>query len=99
ARANGCVLIRGESGTGKELVARALHKASPRAERPMLAVNCAAIPSELIDSQLFGHKAGSFTGADQDHAGFFAQADLGTLFLDEIGELSLPAQSKLLRIL
>ena len=88
-RTSGCVLIRGESGTGKELIARALHRASPRADRPMLAVNCAAIPAELIDSQLFGHKAGSFTGADRDHIGVFQQADLGTLFLDEIGEMTL----------
>lgn len=99
AAAPGCVLIRGESGSGKELVARAIHKLSTRAMRPMLSVNCAAIPADLIESQLFGHKAGSFTGADRDHAGFFQQADLGTLFLDEIGELTAGGQSKLLRIL
>lgn len=99
APASGCVLVRGESGTGKELVARALHHASPRSGRPLVAVNCAAIPPDLMDSQLFGHKAGSFTGADRDHDGFFKQADQGTLFLDEVGELTLAGQSKLLRIL
>jgi two-component system, NtrC family, response regulator HydG len=99
AKASGCVLIRGESGVGKELVARALHRNSPRDERPMLTVNCAAIPRELMESQLFGHKKGAFTGADRDHIGWFQQADLGTLFLDEIGELTLDGQAKLLRIL
>ncbi len=99
ARATGCILIRGESGSGKELVARAIHRASPRANRPMLSVNCAAIPSELMESQLFGHVRGAFTGADKDHIGWFQQANNGTLFLDEIGEMTLDGQAKLLRIL
>jgi Nif-specific regulatory protein len=99
ARATGCVLIRGESGAGKELVARAVHRASGRSDRPMLSVNCAAIPRDLMESQLFGHKKGSFTGADSDHAGLFAQAHTGTLFLDEVGEMTLDGQAKLLRIL
>lgn len=99
AQATGCVLVRGESGSGKELVARALHKASPRADRPLLSVNCAAIPKDLMESQLFGHKKGAFTGAERDHVGWFQQADSGTLFLDEVGEMTLDGQAKLLRIL
>jgi Nif-specific regulatory protein len=99
ARAPGCVLVRGESGSGKELVARAIHRASQRADRPMLAVNCAAMPRDLMESQLFGHKKGAFTGADSDHTGLFEQAHTGTLFLDEVGEMTLDGQAKLLRIL
>ncbi len=93
------VLITGDNGTGKELVARALHEASPRRDQPFIEVNCAAIPSELIESELFGHMKGSFTGAFADRAGKFEQADGGTLFLDEVGDMSLSAQSKLLRVL
>jgi len=99
AQATGCVLIRGESGAGKELVARAVHREGSRADRPMLCVNCAAIPRELMESQLFGHKKGSFTGADKDHVGWFEQADAGTLLLDEVGEMTLDGQAKLLRIM
>lgn len=99
AKASGSILVRGESGSGKELVARAIHRASNRSDRSMLSVNCAAIPSELMESQLFGHVKGAFTGAEKDHSGWFQQAHGGTLFLDEIGELTLAGQAKLLRIL
>ena len=93
------VLVTGENGTGKELVARAIHRLSPRADKAFIEVNCAAIPSELIESELFGHMKGSFTGAHEDRAGKFELADGGTLFLDEIGDMSLQAQAKVLRAL
>ena len=93
------VLITGPNGSGKELVARSLHQQSQRSAMPYIEVNCAAIPSELIESELFGHKKGSFTSAVKDHKGKFEQADGGTLFLDEIGDMSLAAQAKVLRVL
>jgi transcriptional regulator with PAS, ATPase and Fis domain len=92
-------LIRGESGTGKELVAKALHNLSQRHNHPIISVNCAAIPENLIESELFGHEKGAFTGANSSHDGLIYAADKGTLFLDEIGELPLEAQARLLRVL
>ena len=99
AGTNGRVLIFGESGTGKELVAHALHALSPRAAEPFVEVNCAAIPEELIESELFGHNKGSFTGAHENKVGKFQKADGGTLFLDEVGDMSLRTQAKVLRVL
>ena len=99
ARSNATVLIRGESGTGKELIARAIHQRSRRAENPFSAINCAAIPETLLESELFGYERGAFTGADRRKLGLFEVASGSTLFLDEIGDLSLPLQGKILRAL
>jgi two-component system response regulator HydG len=99
ASTDATVLLTGESGSGKEIIAEVIHRKGPRAEKMMMRVNCAAIPDTLIESELFGHKKGSFTGADRDKEGRFQAAEGGTLFLDEIGDLPLTAQAKLLRVL
>ena len=93
------VLVTGESGTGKEVIAKAIHKNSKRSDTSFVIVNCGAIPEGIIESELFGHKKGSFTGANEDRKGYFEEANLGTIFLDEIGETPLETQVKLLRVL
>ena len=99
ARSSATVLIQGESGTGKELIAQTVHQLSGRAEKPFVAINCGAIPKDLLESELFGHRRGAFTGAHRDHKGLFQEADGGTLLLDEIGDMPAALQIKLLRVI
>ncbi len=99
APSNSTVLIQGESGTGKEVIARAIHQMSPRAQRPLVAINCSAIPDSLIENELFGHERGAFTGATERKIGLIESADKSTLFLDEIADLGIGLQAKLLRVL